>query len=68
MTDDIHVLVRFSVIKEESLEVVVVYEMVIEHVDELLLVVVLQDVLEELEWIPVVVPWAVSDLLIPSVA
>ena len=68
MTDDIHVLVRFSVIKEESLEVVIVYEMVIEHVDELLLVVVLQDVLEELEWIPVVVPWTVSDLLIPSVA
>ena len=68
MTDDIHVLVRFSVIKEESLEVVVVYEMVIEHVDELLLVVVLQDVLEELEWIPVVVPGTVSDLLIPSVA
>ena len=68
MTDDIHVLVRFSVIKEESLEVVIVYEMVIEHVDELLFVVVLQDVLEELEWIPVVVPGAVSDLLIPSVA
>ena len=68
MTDDIHVLVRFSVIKEESLEVVIVYEMVIEHVDELLLVVVLQDVLEELEWIPMVVPWTVSDLLIPSVA
>ena len=68
MTDDIHVLVRFSVIKEESLEVVVVYEMVIEHVDELLLVVVLQDVLEELERIPVVVPRTVSDLLIPSVA
>ena len=68
MTDDIHVLVRFSVIKEESLEVVIVYEMVIEHVDELLLVVVLQDVLEELEWIPVVVPWTVTDLLIPSVA
>ena len=55
-------------IKEESLEVVIVYEMVIEHVDELLLVVVLQDVLEELEWIPMVVPWTVSDLLIPSVA
>ena len=68
MTDDIHVLVRFSVIKEESLEVFIVYEMVIEHVDELLLVVVLQDVLEEPEWIPVVVPWTVSDLLIPSVA
>ena len=68
MTDDIHVLVRFSVIKEESLEVFIVYEMVIEHVDELLLVVVLQDVLEELEWIPVVVPGTVSDLLIPSVA
>ena len=48
MTDDIHVLVRFSVIKEESLEVFIVYEMVIEHVDELLLVVVLQDVLKEL--------------------
>ena len=48
MTDDIHVLVRFSVIKEESLEVVIVYEMVIEQVDELLLVVVLQDVLKEL--------------------
>ena len=54
-------------VKEQSLKVLVVDEVVIKHCEELLLAILRHNVLQKLERIPVVVPGAVSDLLIPRV-
>ena len=54
-------------VKEESLKVLIVDEVIIKHLEELLLVVLRHNVLQKLERIPVVVPGAVPNLLIPRV-
>ena len=54
-------------VKEQSLKVLVVDEVVIKHCEELLLAILRHNVLQKLERIPVVVPGAVPNLLIPRV-
>ena len=54
-------------VKEQSLKMFIVDEVVIKHCEELLLAVVRHNVLQKLERIPVGVPGAVSNLLIPGV-
>ena len=54
-------------IKEQSLKMFIVDEVVIKHCEELLLAVVRHNVLQKLERIPVMIPGAVSNLLVPRV-
>ena len=54
-------------VKKKSLKVLVVDKVVIKHCEELLLAVLCNNVLQKLERIPVVIPGAVPDLLVPCV-
>ena len=54
-------------IKEQSLKMFIVDEVIIKHSEELLLAVLRHNVLQKLERIPVMIPGAVSNLLVPRV-